>query len=130
VSSDAPLSERDLALLEELRRHTPQIVLLLTKANLLKVAQRGEVLAFVQAQMRGKWDGGLPVFFYSIHPALAALKGDLVERLLVPLRQGCGEAAGPILRHKLASVVSPGAETTGAGPTRRAGTNAGTDRVG
>ena len=30
VSSDAPLSERDLALVEELRHHTPKIVLLLT----------------------------------------------------------------------------------------------------
>jgi hypothetical protein len=40
-----------------LRRHTPKIVLLLTKADLLTEAQRGEVLAFVQAQTRGKWDG-------------------------------------------------------------------------
>ncbi len=33
VSCDAPLSERDLALLEELRSHTPRIVLLLTKVT-------------------------------------------------------------------------------------------------
>ncbi len=106
VSSDAPLSERDLALLDELRRHTPRIVLLLTKADLLTEPQRREVLAFVQEQTCAKWEGGLPVFFYSVHPALAALKGELLERLLVPLRQGRGEAAGAILRHKLASVVS------------------------
>jgi GTP-binding protein EngB required for normal cell division len=106
VSSDAPLSERDLALLEELRRHTPKIVLLLTKADLLTEAQRAEVLAFVQGQIRAKWDGGLPVFFYSVHPALAVLKGELVGRLLIPLGQECGDATGAILRHKLASLVS------------------------
>ena len=50
VSSDAPLSERDLALLDELRRHTPKIVLLLTKADLLTEAERAEVLAFVRQQ--------------------------------------------------------------------------------
>ena len=51
VSCDAPLSERDLGLLEELRRHTPKIVLLLTKADLLSPAQRAEVLAFVERQL-------------------------------------------------------------------------------
>ncbi len=106
VSSDAPLSERDLALHEELRRQTPKIVLLLTKADLLTEAQRGEVLAFVRGQLDEKWDGGLSVFFYSVKPALAALREEFVGRLLLPLRQGGGEAAGAILRHKLASVVS------------------------
>ena len=43
VGSDAPLSERDLALLEELRRHTPKIVVLLTKTDLLTEAQRAEI---------------------------------------------------------------------------------------
>lgn len=52
VSSDAPLSERDLALLDDLRRHTPKIVLLLTKADLLTEAQRAEVREFVTGQLR------------------------------------------------------------------------------
>lgn len=56
VSSDAPLSERDLALLEELRRHTPKIVLLLTKADLLTGSQRAEVREFVAGQL-GKQTG-------------------------------------------------------------------------
>ena len=51
VSSDAPLSERDLALLDDLRRHTPKIVLLLTKADLLTEAQRAEVREFVAGQL-------------------------------------------------------------------------------
>jgi GTP-binding protein EngB required for normal cell division len=52
VSSDAPLSERDLELIAELRRHTPKIVLLLTKADLLTEAQRAEVREFVTGQLR------------------------------------------------------------------------------
>src|SRR5208282_1104239 len=77
VSCDAPLSERDLALLDELRRHTPKIVLLLTKADLLAEPQRIEVLNFVRQQLHQKWDGDLPVFFYSIRPALSDLKTKL-----------------------------------------------------
>jgi GTP-binding protein EngB required for normal cell division len=57
VSADAPLSERDLALLEELRRHTPKIVILLTKADLLTAPQRNEVLAFVREQLARRFSG-------------------------------------------------------------------------
>jgi GTP-binding protein EngB required for normal cell division len=104
VSSDAPLSERDLALLDELRRHTPKIVVLLTKADLLTEAQRAEVLAFVREQCRRKWQAELPVFYYSNRPALEKLKTELNEQLLMPLLRNRGEASGQIFRHKLASL--------------------------
>ena len=106
VSSDAPLSERDLALLDELRRHTPKIVLLLTKADLLTEAQRAEVLSFVTQQLRHKWETELPVFFYSIRPEFTGLKTELEQNLLSPLICNHGEATGQIFRHKLASLVS------------------------
>ena len=105
VSCDAPLSERDLALLDELRRHTPKIVLLLTKADLLNEPQRAEVLAFVQQQIRRKWDTDLPVFFYSVRPECAPLKSELERNLLLPLIRNRGEAADQIGRHKLLSLV-------------------------
>jgi GTP-binding protein EngB required for normal cell division/putative methionine-R-sulfoxide reductase with GAF domain len=105
VSSDAPLSERDLALLDELRRHTPKIVLLLTKADLLNETQRAEVLAFVREQCRRKWNAELPVFFYSIQPALAKFESELNEQLLTPLLRDRSETAGQILRYKLESLT-------------------------
>lgn len=105
VSCDAPLSERDLALLDELRRHTPKIVLLLTKADLLSESQRAEVLAFVRQQIRQKWEAELPVFFYSIKPECTALKTELQQNLLSPLIRNRGETADQIGRHKLLSLV-------------------------
>jgi GTP-binding protein EngB required for normal cell division len=104
ISSDAPLSERDLALLLELRGHTPKIALLLTKADLLSDHQRAEVLDFVREQLRQKWDGELPVFFYSIKPEHQEMKSALLKILLQPLAQQWGEASGQIFRHKLASL--------------------------
>jgi len=101
VSADAPLSERDLALLSDLRSQTPRIALLLTKADLLTEPQRAEVLHFVREQLRQPDDGRLPVFFYSIKPELAAMKSVLLEGLLMPLRLRCREASAEILRHKL-----------------------------
>ena len=105
VSCDAPLSERDLALLSELRRHTPKIVLLLTKADLLTGPQRAEVLSFVQNQLRQKWETELPVFFYSVKPECAELKTGLEQNLLSPLIRNRSEAANQIGRHKLLSLT-------------------------
>jgi hypothetical protein len=106
LSCDAPLSQRDLGLLDELRRHTPKIILLLTKADLLTEPQRTEVLAFVKQQIRRKWSSELPVFFYSIRPEFTGLKTELEQNLLSPLIRNCGEAASQIARHKLLSLVS------------------------
>jgi uncharacterized coiled-coil protein SlyX len=104
VSADAPLAERDLELLGELHRHTPKIVLLLTKADLLTEPQRAEVMAFVAAQLSRKWNGGLPVFFYSIKPELAAMKSALLAELFHPLLQHRIEAGEQVFRHKLAAL--------------------------
>ena len=106
VSCDAPLSEPDLALLEELRLHTPKIVLLLTKADLLTPAQRNEVLAFVQGQLKRKWGTEVPVYFYSVRPGEVPLKTELEQKLFLPLIQNRDQAAGQISRHKLHSLLT------------------------
>ena len=106
ISSDAPLSERDLELLDELRQHTPKIVLLLTKADLLNEAQRGEVMDFVRQQLLQKWKGELPVYFYSIRPEERGLKKELEQKLFSPLIRHRDEAAGQIARHKILSLLA------------------------
>ena len=106
VSSDAPLSERDLDLLEELRRHTPKIVLLLTKTDLLSESQRAEVLDFVRKQLLRKWQTELPVYFYSIRPEERGLKKELEQKLLSPLVLNRDSAANQIARHKLLSLLA------------------------
>jgi len=106
ISSDAPLSERDLELLDELRQHTPKIVLLLTKADLLNETQRGEVMDFVQRQLLQKWKAEMPVYFYSVRPEERSLKEELEQKLFSPLIQHRDEAAGQIARHKVLSLLT------------------------
>jgi len=106
VSADAPLSEHDLALLDELRHHTPKIVLLLTKADLLTEPQRAEVMAFVRQQLRRKWETEFPIFLYSVRPEGSALKAEFEQGLLAPLIRNRSEAADQIAHHKLRSLVA------------------------
>jgi hypothetical protein len=49
LSADRPLSENDLELIRELIRHTPNIILLLTKTDLLLPEQQQEVLHALNA---------------------------------------------------------------------------------
>src|SRR5208282_3245557 len=103
VSADAPLSERDESLIEDLRRHTPRIVLLLTKADLLTDPQREEVAEFVRRESRRRWQVQFPLFFYSIRPGWETLRGELMQKLLLPLAQHHSQAGSEILRYKLLS---------------------------
>jgi len=51
VSIDTPLSQHDIELLKSLRQYTPNISILLTKADLLDEAERAEALLFVREQL-------------------------------------------------------------------------------
>jgi GTP-binding protein EngB required for normal cell division len=101
ISSEAPLSEQDIALIDNLRRNTPRVVLLLTKADLLSDAQLLEVASFVRRQVSKRWKEDIPAFFYSILPTSTDFRGELERNLLSPLIRDRDDANARIIRHKL-----------------------------
>ena len=65
VSSDRPLSQNDLELIRELTSHTPNIILLLTKSDLLSPDQQQEVLNFFKETLQRELHRDMPVYMYS-----------------------------------------------------------------
>jgi len=65
VSSDRPLSENDLELIRELTSHTPNIILLLTKCDILSSEQQEEIITFFQQTLQRELHKTLPVYLYS-----------------------------------------------------------------
>ncbi len=65
VSADRPLSQHDLELIRELTTHTPNIILLLTKADLLTALQQEEVVTFFKETLQRELRRDLPVYLYS-----------------------------------------------------------------
>lgn len=65
ISSDRPLSENDLELIRELTHHTPNIILLLTKADLLLAEQQQEVIQFFKQTLQRELNRELPIYLYS-----------------------------------------------------------------
>jgi GTP-binding protein EngB required for normal cell division len=105
VSVEHPLSAEDLAVLTELRRHTPVIAILLTKADLLSGADLAAVTRFVQAQLTTVLGDPVPIFPVSVRPGYEpTLKP--VHAYLSRMTAAPAEASSQILRHKLGTLVA------------------------
>ena len=104
ISSDRPLAENDLQLIRELRRHTPKIILLLTKVDLLSPEQQKEVVHFFRTALRRELHEEFPIFLYSTRLDTEQWKQRLENELFRPLCMNREEEFENILVHKMQSV--------------------------
>ncbi len=104
VSSDRPLSENDLELIRELTSHTPNIILLLTKADLLSPAQQKEVITFFQQTLQQELHKTLPVYLYSTKSNTEEYKKIIEEDILKTICINRDSEFLRILRHKVRSL--------------------------
>ncbi len=65
ISADRPLAENDLQLMRELVQYTPNVVLLLTKSDLLTPDQQDEVVNFFKDNLQREFNKTFPIFLYS-----------------------------------------------------------------
>ncbi len=104
ISADRPLAENDVLLLRELRPHTPRIIILLTKADLLTPAQQEEVVLFFRSALQREFQEQFPVFLYSISQKTEGWKQKLEHEVLHSLTVNRAEESGEILLHKARSL--------------------------
>ncbi|NWF54895.1 MAG: dynamin family protein [Syntrophaceae bacterium] len=104
ISADRPLAENDLQLIRDLRKHTPKIVLLLTKADLLSPEQQKEVIQFFRAALQREFHEGFPIFLFSTQMDTERWKQKLEDEILRPLSANRAEEFQSILGHKLRSL--------------------------
>ncbi|MCX7634175.1 MAG: dynamin family protein [Syntrophales bacterium] len=100
ISADRPLSEHDLQLIRELNTHTPRIILLLTKADLLTPEQRDEVVAFFEKTLKRELNREFPIYLYSTRVDTEQWRAKLDEGLLSRLVANRDREFGNIARHK------------------------------
>jgi GTP-binding protein EngB required for normal cell division len=101
VSSDRPLSEHDLELIRELTSHTPNIILLLTKTDMLSPEQQKEVVAFFQQTLQRELHRTLPVYLYSTKSNTEEYRKCIEEDILKTICSNRDEEFLRILRHKV-----------------------------
>jgi GTP-binding protein EngB required for normal cell division len=82
VSVDPPLSRRDVELLRELYRYTPNVSILLTKADLPRPGELSEIVDFVQRELTRNFGHAVEIFPYSIRPGYQHLRERLEQSLI------------------------------------------------
>ncbi len=105
VSADRPLSENDLQLIRELTQHTPRIVLLLTKADLLSSSQQDEVVKFFEDTLKRELNREFPLFLYSTKTDTERFRHRLEVELFFKLAVNRDFEFRKILQHKVNSVI-------------------------
>lgn len=104
VSSDRPLSEHDLELICELTSHTPNIIILLTKADLLSPEQQQEVISFFQQTFQRELHRTLPVYLYSTTSKTDEYKQPIERDIFQTICANRDAEFLRILRHKTRSL--------------------------
>ena len=104
VSADRPLSEHDLELIRELTSHTPNIILLLTKSDLLSTDQQQEVVSFFQQTLQRELHRTLPVYLYSTKSKTEAYKQCIEQEIFQTICANRDDEFLRILRHKTHSL--------------------------
>jgi signal recognition particle receptor subunit beta len=105
ISADRPLSENDLQLIRELVRHTPRIVLLLTKVDLLDSDQQAEVVQFFENTLRRELNREFPVYLYSTKSGTEKFRHRLDVELLFRLAANRDFEFRKILQYKTQSLT-------------------------
>lgn len=105
ISSDRPMSENDLALVRELTAHTPHIVLLLTKADMLLPDQQSEVMRFLRETVKRELNVEFPIYLYSTRVDTERYRKILDTELFEPMAQNRDIELQKITEHKIDSLI-------------------------
>lgn len=98
---EPPLSSDDVALLAELTKLTPEIVIALTKIDQVSEEQVRAVLEFMEEQIHRHLGRELPIFPVSVKPGFETTWGPIREYLEQRIAGQREERFHEILRHKL-----------------------------
>jgi len=104
ISADRPLSENDLVFISELTIHTPKIIILLTKADLLSAGQQNEVINFFRQILQKEFNRELPVYLYSTKNETNRYK-EIIESEILKISANRDFEFQRILRHKTRFLV-------------------------
>ena len=106
VSVNHPLSEDDLLLLNDVSLHTPEAVLLLTKADLVSGEELASVIEFTRSQATSRTGKEWTVLPVSNRPGFEGMREEVAEYLRERIAGRREEAFGEIARHKVRALVA------------------------
>ena len=105
IGANQPFGEQDLKLLLEVSRHTPEVVILLTKADLVTEGQLETILEFTQHQAIQHVGHPLLVLPFSTHSGFESMRRKVRDHLLQEIAGRHEELFSKILAHKELAIL-------------------------
>jgi len=105
IGVNQPIGEQDLKLLLEISKHTPEVVILLTKADLVSPGQLASILEFTQYHVAQHAGRQLLVLPYSTHPDFGTMRQVVRNHVLHDMTDRHQELFANVLDHKLRAMT-------------------------
>jgi GTP-binding protein EngB required for normal cell division len=106
VSVNHPLSEDDLLLLNDVSSHTPEALILLTKADLVSGEELASVIEFTRSQATSRTGKEWRILPVSNRPGFEGMRGEVAKYLRERIAGRREEAFGEIARHKVRALTA------------------------
>lgn len=106
VSAERPLSEDDLKLIHDTSTLCPDVFLAITKTDLFKPAEIGEIRTHITTAVKKSLGRELPVFEYSIFKNTESLMNELFERVILPMNQDHNKKFNEIIHFKIQGILA------------------------
>ncbi len=101
VGVDPPLSEQDLALIKETMHFTSDIVILVTKADLVTENDQADIKSFIDSETQKTFGKSYPIYFYSIRDQFGRLRSEFDSQVLAHLLTSKDEVHSRIASYKM-----------------------------
>jgi len=111
VSVNHPLSGDDLLLLNDVSSHTPEAVLLLTKADLVSGEELASVIEFTRSQSTSRTGKDWRILAVSDRPGFESMRDEVAEYLQNRIAVRREEVFGEIARHKVRALPQDAGNT-------------------
>ncbi len=105
IGVDPPLSEHDVALIENLYRQTPEVVVLLTKVDLVSREELAQIVSFIERELRKRLAQAPRIVPYSVRAGFERLQSDFRESVLEPRLGNVAEEKERLLSRKMRTML-------------------------
>ncbi len=101
ISAERPLGENELELIREISKHSPEVIILITKVDLFNSQQLDEISEYIDNQLENEFNRKFRIFNYSIISNTEKYRQTILSKIISPILLNINSEHDKIVRHKI-----------------------------
>ena len=101
ISAAQPLSEDDLKLIRQATNQSPEVYILVSKADMVSSKELPEIIAFIRIKLNEEYHKDFRIFPYSINNNTTRLRTTIIDDVIIPLAKSSDLVQQQVYKHKL-----------------------------